>query len=296
MAVAAALTQILAFDHLVAGLMLAAVAPAVVFLFSIWNIMSYSPGAMRRLQEFAEQADGRFTLWKPGRSNFDAVPFKYDVEQERFGVVNVAPHGVPVEIGHLSSQVSARHRAPGGRRRAYVVLKLPQRLPHMIFSIGHQAKLLGIRVVPEQWDRSQRVDIGQGRRFKLFVADGGESVARTFLTPDIVQLFDKVGRHYDIEINGHHLYLIANRSTAAGSKRRWQNQRALLDELARTMASSTIWDYLRQHSRRLNVRETEMRTDIKRALTIFLSGLAAFILVICLMALTASGHIEWFDF
>lgn len=211
-------------------------------------------------------------------------------------MVNVAPHGVPVEIGHLSSQASAKHRAPGGRRRAYVVLKLPQRLPHMIFSFGHQTKLLGIKVIPEQWDRSQRVDIGQGRRFKLFVAAGGESVARTFLTPDIVQLFIQLGRDYDIEIKGHRLYLIANRSTAAGSKRRWQDQRALLDELARTMASSTIWDYLCQHSRRLNVRETEMRTDIKRAVTIFFSVLAVITLGIILIVLTATGHIDWPDF
>lgn len=179
----AALLQLFAFDELVAGLVIAAVLAAVICLFSVWNIVSYSPAAMQRLRGLAEQAGGQFTLWKPGRSNFDAVPFKYDVEQERFGVVNVAPHSIPVEIGHLSSQVTARFRAPGGRRRAYVVYKLPERLPHMIFSFGHQAKLLGVRVVPEQWDRSQRVDMGQDGRCKLFVAEGGEPVARRFLSP-----------------------------------------------------------------------------------------------------------------
>lgn len=291
-AVAAALSQILAFDHLAAGLMLAAVAPAVVFLFSIWNILSYSPAAMRRLREFAEQADGRFTLWKPGRSNFDAVPFKYDVEQERFGVVNVAPHSIPVEIGHLSSQVTARFRAPGGRRRAYVVYKLPERLPHMIFSFGHQAKLLGVRVVPEQWDRSQRVDMGQDGRCKLFVAEGGEPVARRFLSPNMMQMFKRLGRNFDIEIKGHHLYLIANRSTAAGPQRRWKKQRALIDELAATLASSSMWEYLRKNSRRLNVRNTEIRADIKRAVTIFFSVLAAITVVIILIVLTASGLLE----
>ena len=294
--VAAALAQLFAFDHLVAGLMLAAIVPAVICLFSIWNIVSYSPAAMQRLRVFADEADGRFTLWKPGRSNLDAVPFKYDVNQQRFGVVNFASHEIPVELGHLSSQVSARYRAPGGRRRAYAVFTLPQRLPHMIFSFGHQAKLLGIRIVPEQWDRSQRVDIGQGRRFTLFVAEGGESVARVFLSPAMVQLFNQLGRTYDIEIKGRHLYLIANRSTAAGSQRRWEQQRGLIEELGAALASSPMWDYLLQHSRQIKVRNTEVRTDLKRAVTIFFSVLAAITLVIIVIVVTASGLVEWPDF
>ena len=114
--------------------------------------------------------------------------------------------------------------------------------------------------------------------------------------PNMMQLFKRLGRDFDIEIKGHHLYLIANRSTAAGSQRRWKKQRALIDELAATLASSSMWEYLRKNSRRLNVRNTEIRADIKRAVTIFFSVLAAITVVIILIVLTASGHIEWFDF
>ena len=53
-----------------------------------------------------------------------------------------------------------------------------------------------------------------------------------------------------------------------------------------------MWEYLRKNSRRLNVRNTEIRADIKRAVTIFFSVLAAITVVIILIVLTASGLLE----
>src|SRR5690554_4102451 len=110
------------------------VASALVCVLALWNVVNYSPRAMDRLKDLAPLVEGRFSLWKAGTGGHAGVPFIYGAEHERFGVLNYLSAGLQVEVGHLASQVSARYRAPTGRRHAYAVVRLPERLPHMILS------------------------------------------------------------------------------------------------------------------------------------------------------------------
>lgn len=78
-------------------------------------------------------------------------------------MLNYVVHDMPVEIGHLASQVSDRYVAPTGRRHAYVVVRLPERLPHMIVSFGHLSRVLDVRIAPDQWHLPVLEQIGGGR-------------------------------------------------------------------------------------------------------------------------------------
>ena len=272
------------------GLLLAAgVGGALVFVIAVLQIFDFSPAAVARLERLAQQVDGRFALWKPGSGGYQGVPFKYSVERQRFGVLDMVAHGSAIEIGHLVAQASHRQSTSMGRRHAYLVFRLPERLPNMVLSFGHLSTFLGVRVMPEQWHRSQRIDVGGGRRFRLFVGDGGEDVARSFFTPDAVQLFQRVGRFYDVEIKGRDLYLFSTRSPAAGSERRWAKQRALVESTAAALSASGAWDLVRRQSRGRGPSWSDLRLDIPRAVTIVISVMVAAIVVLSFFALKAAG-------
>lgn len=275
------------------GLLIAAgVGAALVCLIAVLQIVNYSSVAVARLQRLAPQFDGRFALWKPGAGGYDGVPFKYIFERQRFAVLDWFTHGTSIEIGHIVGQASRSARTAMGRRHAYVVFGLPERLPHMILSFGHLSSLLGVRVFPEQWHRSQRVDVGGGRRFRLFVGDGGEDVARSFFTPDIVQLFQRVGRSYDVEVKGRDLYLFSTRSAAAGSERRWEKQQALIESIAAAMPALEVWDLVRRQSAGRGPSWSDVRPDTVRVVTIVMSVVVAAIVVLSLFTLKAAGLLD----
>jgi hypothetical protein len=272
------------------GLLLAVtVVSAVLCVLAVRNILSFSPGAIARLKALSPQVNGQFSLWKPGTGGYAGVPFAHGVQHERFGMLSFTTHGMPIEIGHLSSQVSARYSSPAGRIHGYVVIRLPERLPHMILSFGHLSRILGVRVVPDQWHRSQRVDVGFRRRARLFVAEGGEHLARAFFTAEAVQLFQKVGGSYDIEVEGRNLYLFPSRSVAAGSERRWAEQRELIEELAAAMAGSRVWELVRRRGRGRGPAYAELRADVTRTVAIFFGVVVAIIVVISFIVLKVAG-------
>lgn len=271
-------------------LFVATAASALICILALWNVVNFSPTAMDRLKQLAPSVEGRFSPWKAGTGGHEGVPFAHGAEHERFGVLNYLSAGLQVELGHLSSQVSDRYRAPTGRRHAYAVVRLPERLPHMILSFGHLSTVLGVRVAPEQWHRSQRVDVGFGRRARLFVGDGGEQLARTFFTPEMVHLLESVGRSYDIEIKGRNLYLFAGRSVAAGSDRRWHAHRALIEGLVASLAGAGVWDAIRRQSAgRGPGYGVELRADVARGVAIVFSIVALVIIVLSIIAINASG-------
>lgn len=275
-------------------LFVATAASALICILALWNVVNYSRAAMGKLKTLAPQVGGRFWPLKAGTGGYAGVPFAHGAEHERFGLLTYTVHDLQVEIGHLASQVSDRLRAPTGRRHAYVVVRLPQRLPHMILSFGHLSTVFGVRVVPEQWHRSQLVDVGFGRRARLFVADGGEQLARTFFSPEMVRLFEGAGRTYDIEIRDRNLYLFASRSAAAGSSRRWSGQRALLDELVAALAGSRVWEVIRRQSAgRGEGYGGEIRADVARGVAIFFGVLVVIIVVLSVIVLSAQGLMWW---
>lgn len=292
LALVAVAVNVFVLDDMSAPLLGVAVLAALVCLLSVWNVVSFSPTAVARLESLSLRVDGRFTLWKAGTGGYAGTPFAYGADHRRFGVLNYSVRGMPVEIGHLSSQVSARYTAPTGRRHAYVVVRLPERLPHMVVGFGHLSRVLGVRVAPEQWHRSQRIDVGGGRRFRLFVAPGGEQIARKFFSAEMVQLFRRVGRHYDVEIKDRHLYLFASRSAASGSDRRWHAQQDLIEALAAAVADSGIWKLVGRRSRGRGPAYGDLRADVARAVTIVMTVSAVAIVVISLVALKAAGLLD----
>ncbi|HCS61468.1 MAG TPA: hypothetical protein DIW46_08750 [Microbacterium sp.] len=268
------------------------VVATLVCVLAMWNVINFSPSVVARLEGLSPAVGGRFTLWKAGVGDYEGTPFAYGTDHQRFGMLNYTVQGMPVEIGHLASQVSARAVAPTGRRHAYVVVRLPERLPHMILSFGHLSRVLGVRIAPDQWHRSQRVDVGSGRGSRLFVGDGGEQIARGFFNREMVQLFRLVGRHYDVEIKDRNLYLYAARSAAAGTANRWSAQRALIENLAASMANSGVWDLVRRQSRGRGPVYRALRADVARGAAIFFSVAGVAVVVLSAIVINAAGLLE----
>lgn len=269
-----------------------AVLAALVCVLATWNVINFSSTAVTRVQELATELGARFSLWKAGAGGYGGTLFGYGADHQRFGVFNGTIEGMQVEIGHLASQLSARFVALTGRRHAYVVIRLPERLPHMIVSFGHLSRVLGVRIAPDQWHRSQRVDVGGGRRFTLFVGDGGEQIARSFFSPEVVQLIQLVGRHYDLEIKDRNLYLYASRSAAAGTERRWSAQRALIENLVASMANSGVWALVRRQSGGRRPAYNDLRADVARTVTVVVSVAVIAIVVLSFFALKGAGLLE----
>jgi len=268
------------------------VISALICAFAVRNIVNFRPGAITRLEALAPEIGGQFSLWKAGTGGYAGALFAYGIEHQRFGVLNYAVRGMPVEIGHLSSEVSDRFKAPTGRRHAYVVIRLPERLPHMILSFGRVSGIAGVRVMPDGWHRSQRLDVGFGRRVRLYVADGGEQLARSFFSPEMVQLFRGVGRFYDVEIKDRNLYLFSGRSVAAGPASRWHAQRALVDGVPAQVTDSDVWELVRRQSRGRGPAYGELRADTARAIAIVFSVAAVAVVVLSFIALKAAGLLD----
>ncbi|TWH04245.1 hypothetical protein L615_010200000060 [Nocardioides sp. J9] len=294
-AAAAALTGLgmglaeMRFDELVAGPLVVGVPVAFLSVFCLWQVVRFTPASVDRLEAFALRAGGRFTPVADGARGYTATPFRHGDQPRRFGVVRYGAHGTRIEIGHLLSS-SAHPRAQlVERRHAYAVIELPERMPQMVLDFGHLRSFLGIRLTPEHWDRSQLVDVGGGRRFRLFVAEGGEHVARRFFTADVVRAFEEVGRHYDVEIDASHLYLLSMRSAASGSDRRWEKQRNLIEGLAGTVVGSPVWDDVRGPRRGRGPRSGSLVMDVKRGVRVVLAAATAAVVVLSAIVLHAQG-------
>ncbi|MDT9591643.1 hypothetical protein RDV89_01095 [Nocardioides zeae] len=264
-----------------AGLWLMVTIALMVCALSIHQAVTFSPAVLARLERLADRTGGRFTPWRTGVGDNTAHPFTESAGTDCFAVVNYVDQGVAVEVGHLST-----HKTAGLRKlNAYVAIRLPRRVPHLVVDFGHLRQILGVRVVPTSWHRSQRVDVGGGRRFPLFVADGGEQFARTFFTPDVVRAFRAVGRSYDVEIRGDRVYLLSRRSIASGSERRLQRQRELVDDLVLRMSDPRMTDFLSRQRRDLG--RGELRTDVKRGVILVGTGAVVVIAVLSGLLLRA---------
>ncbi|MCH1881762.1 hypothetical protein [Agrococcus sp. ARC_14] len=266
----------------VAGLVIALVPAALIFAVCLGQAISFSPAAVARLKSAAEQTGGRFTLWKAGPGPYTGVPFEHGIGHDRFGVLDYVEQGLPVEVGHLLTTVDTHGKGlmPNAKRTAFAAIQLPERMAHMVLDFGRLSRFLGVRMAPEAWHRSQLVDVGGGRRFRLFVADGEEQLARAFFTPELVHLLQQIGRRYDVEIKDRYLYLFSTRSLGSGSDRRWQQQRTLIEGLARSVADSPVWDLLRRRSKRRSPARDALRRDDKRVVIIIVSvAVGAFVVL-----------------
>lgn len=268
------------------------VISALMFGLTLWQIVDFSPAKVARLEALAPHVGGRFSPWKGGAGGYAGSPFAYTIDHERFGILNFTALGMQIEIGQLSSRLSPRSPESVRRRHGYVAIRLPERLPHMFVDFGHLASVLGVRVMPRSWRGSQRVDVGDGRRFRLFVADGGEHLAQSLFSPEMVRLFQRVGRYYDIEVKGRYLYLCPSRPVVAGSDRRWQTQRALIEDVTAMVAGSMVWDLVRRQSRGSGPVYGELRPDTRRAITIVFSVAGVAVVILSLIVLKFAGLLE----
>lgn len=287
------ISVLITVGEIVAGAAVILTTALLLCALGIHQAINFSPAVMARLERLAEQTGGRFTPWVPGTGDNTAVPFTEGQRTDRFGVVNYVERGMHLEIGHLLTDMNVRQLRGARKTNAYVAIQLPRRVPHMVIDFGHLSGVFRVRLLPTGWHRSQRVDVGGGRRFRLFVIDDGELFARALFSPDVVDAFLAVGRSYDVEIKGQRIYLFSLRSIASGSDRRLRRQQSLIDGLIQSMASPQASDVLRRQDRGRDFGRVELRTDVRRGVIIVGAGTVTLIAVVSVIVLYAQGLLEF---
>ncbi|MGI6879952.1 hypothetical protein, partial [Microbacterium sp. gxy059] len=208
------------------------------------NALRFSADTAARIARFADRNDMRFRLWRPG-GGYEGLPFSSGVDHARFATVSGSRRGTPVEFGNLVSRAQAGFL---DRHVGYIAIRLPERLPPMAVDAGRLARVFGVPL-PSQRHRSQRVDVGAGRSFRLYVADGAEPVARALFDPETVALFARVATRFDAEFAGRHLILSSRRLVSTGSAWRWREEIRLVDEVVAVLGASPAWDLVRRWAR-----------------------------------------------
>lgn len=201
---------------------------------------------MFRTAAFARRNGLGFELWKDGVSGFETLPFTQGAWHRRLGVVTARRGGVPVAFGTLFSQARA---GAFDRPTGYIAIRLPERMPHLFADAGRLVRLLGVRILPNQWHSSQRVELSGAGWFRLYAVDGAESIARAFFDPAMVALFNRIAKRFDVEIKGRDMVLLTRADVATASAQRWEGNVALVDELVAALDASPVWDLLRRQAR-----------------------------------------------
>ena len=288
---AAAVIGIAWLDEMSWPLMGVAIIAGVVGGLAMWNVVNFSPRVIARLERFASQVGGRFTLWAPGAGGNTGNPIARAGTHHRFGVVNYADQGTGVEIGHLATELAGVQTSPMGRYIAYVAIHLPERLPHMFLRGVWGVRALVMAWMPASWHRSQLVHVDRDRRFRVFVGDGGEETARVFFRRDLVRVLQRVRRDFDVEVKDRTLYLYSARSVAAGSARRQRELRTLIGALVAALAESEVWDQARRQSGGRGPGYRTLRADSTRRGIIIAGALIVTIAVVSILALYNAGLI-----
>lgn len=84
----------------------------------------------------------------------------------------------------------------------------------------------------------------------------------------------------------------SSRSAAAGTERRWNGQRELIERLATTLAGSTVWDLVRRQSRGRGPAYGALREDAVWTGTIIVSVAVVAIVVLSFIVLKAAGLLD----
>lgn len=214
-------------------------------VFSLTGVARGSERSMFRVAAFARRNGLGFQLRKDGAGGYRALPFTSGIGHQRLAVVSAKRRGRTVEFGNLMSQAATGFF---DRPCGYIAIPLSDRMPHLLADAGRLARVFGVRM-PSQWHPSQRVDVPGARSFRLYAVDGAQGVARAFFTPEMVAVFERVAKRFDVEITGRHLYLLSKRDVSSGSARRWREQVGMVDDLLDAMNVSPVWDLLRGQAR-----------------------------------------------
>lgn len=229
------------FDGAVWDGSLAVVAGLTAGIAGVAAMRRMSPETAYRIARFAEANGLSFQRWKGG-AGYAGMPFTYGHGHNRFLVLNGRRKGRPVELGNLSFlEGTGRYM---WRRCGYIAIGLPHALPHMILDARHSQALLGL-TLPHPPHQDHHVDVGAGRAFTLATVEGAEPIARALFTPDVVALFARLAKRFDMEIKGDRLFLYSRRDVSTGSVERWRETMSMVDDVAGSVSTWPVWPVVR---------------------------------------------------
>ncbi|MGO1629867.1 MAG: hypothetical protein ACTH0V_00455 [Microbacteriaceae bacterium] len=244
----------------------------------LWELRRSSAKWAYRIARFAD-ANGFAFSHLEDSARYEGMLFTHGTGHHRWMAVNATLAGRRVEFGNLSyTETSGRSAF---RRRGYVAMRLPGRLPRMVITKRENPYFpLTIPFYPHP---HEAVDVGQGRAFRVYVPEGAEFIARELFTPETTRLFARLARRFSMEIIGDTLLLTRFRQVSTGNARQWRRQLGDMAELARAMNGSGVWSLMRRQPKRFLQGLPEIRLH-------FMSGspvLATFAMLGVILAISA---------
>lgn len=179
------------------------------FVFSIATIRGYTNYRdFINLTKFAK-ANGFSVIEKIEKPTFDGSYLKMGTNLSIFAVLN----GIWKTKEFKAFNLLYLARKGGTRSSTYIVgiiiIKLPRKLPHIIFD-NKANNLLGdssmVDVLP---DSSQKIELEGdfNKHFDVYVPENYERDMLYFVTPELMALLVDEGKQYDIEVIGDELYI-----------------------------------------------------------------------------------------
>lgn len=175
-------------------------------------------------------------------AGYEGMRFVNGEHHQRWLTVNGRVGGKPVEFGNLTFALNRT------RRLGYIAMRLPAHLPTML--ITARSNPLLTLALPEYPARENLVDVGAGRRFRVYASAGAEHVVRALCTPEAVTALAALAKRYTIEIAGDVLFLYRRGDAVTARGRRWKEQIDDVEALARVLDSSQVWPLMRAQSSR----------------------------------------------
>lgn len=220
----------------------------------LWELRRSSAKRAYRTARFAD-ANGFAFSHLEDSAGYEGMLFTHGTGHHRWMAVNATFAGRRVEFGNLSyTETSGRSAF---RRRGYVAMRLPARLPRMVITKRESPYFpLTVPLYPHP---DEAVDVGQGRAFRVYAPDGAEFIARELFSPEMTDLFARLARRFSMEIIGNTLLLTRFRQVSPGNARQWRRQLGDMTELAAAMNGSGVWSLMRRQPNRFLQRLPEIR-------------------------------------
>lgn len=198
-----------------------------------------------RIARFDDDNGFRFSQLK-NSAGYSGMLFTHGVGYHRWMIVSGDFAGRSVEFGNLA--YTEIHGRRNQCQLGYIAMRMPARLPKMV--ITKRENPIFASTLVQYPHKSNRVDVGQGRAFRLYVPAGAESVAESLSTPETVALFSRLARRYSIEIVGDMIFLTRSRRVSRASARLWRRQLGDVTQLARALNASEVWQFMSNQPKR----------------------------------------------
>lgn len=246
-----------------------------------------SPARALRMERFAADNGFSFARRKAG-AGYRGAAFTHGRDHARSLVVSTRRRGRPVEIGNLRFTEGGPRTFV--RQCGYVALRATGSLSHIVVEAGHRRQVTQRRM-PLPPHPSQIVDVGAGRAFTVYAADGAEDVARALFDAENRERFRRLARWFDVEFVEDTMLLTSRRLASRPDPVWWTEMMGLVDDVAASVSTWPVWATAREKARSGST--PALRVSRWRQSKVGVLALAVTLPVATAIALVVTDNLPW---